>query len=133
MKYKDYYKILAVQKGATDAEIKKSYRTLAKKYHPDRNQNNPKAENRFKDISEAYDVLSDKVSDDNTIYWVEIGNNFREATRLALRIVSRILSSKIYLEIVFRAFLRILLINLVVKKALLQDSQGNLKVIVLTK
>lgn len=60
MKYKDYYKILSVQKGATDAEIKKSYRNLAKKYHPDRNQNNPKAENLFKDISEAYDVLSDK-------------------------------------------------------------------------
>ena len=60
MEYKDYYKILGVDKNATDAEIKKEYRKLAKKYHPDVNQNNEAASNKFKEINEAYEVLSDK-------------------------------------------------------------------------
>ncbi len=56
----DYYKILGVAENASDAELKKVYRTLAKKYHPDRNQGDKSAEAKFKEISEAYDVLSDK-------------------------------------------------------------------------
>ena len=60
MNYLDYYKILAVAKNASSDEIKKSYRLLAKKYHPDTNPNNPKAEQKFKEIAEAYDVLSDR-------------------------------------------------------------------------
>lgn len=59
MDFKDYYKILEVNRTATQAEIKKSYRRLAMLYHPDRNKNNPKAEERFKEIAEAYAVLSD--------------------------------------------------------------------------
>lgn len=59
MEYKDYYKILNVKRGASDAEIKSAYRELAKKYHPDKNPDDPVAEKRFKDIGEAYDVLSD--------------------------------------------------------------------------
>merc|ERR1711962_1341879 len=55
---KDYYSILGVTKGASDDEIKKAYRKLALKYHPDKNQS-PGAEERFKEIGEAYDVLSD--------------------------------------------------------------------------
>ena len=60
MEYKDYYKILGLKKNATDAEIKKEYRKLAKKYHPDVNQNDEVASNKFKEINEAYEVLSDK-------------------------------------------------------------------------
>ena len=57
---KDYYNILEVNKNATDEEIKKSYRKLSKKYHPDLNPNNVEAENKFKEIAEAYSILSDK-------------------------------------------------------------------------
>jgi DnaJ-class molecular chaperone len=59
MAEKDYYEILGVKKTATDAELKKAYRELAKKYHPDKNKGNKETENRFKEISEAYAVLSD--------------------------------------------------------------------------
>jgi molecular chaperone DnaJ len=59
MAEKDYYEILGVKKTATEAELKKAYRDLAKKYHPDKNKGNKEAENRFKEISEAYAVLSD--------------------------------------------------------------------------
>jgi molecular chaperone DnaJ len=60
MPEKDYYDILGVKKNATDEDLKKAYRTLAKKFHPDRNKGNKEAENKFKEISEAYAVLSDK-------------------------------------------------------------------------
>lgn len=59
MDYKDYYKILGVPSGATAKEIKSAYRRLARKHHPDMNPGNRDAEARFKEISEAYDVLSD--------------------------------------------------------------------------
>ena len=60
MEYKDYYKILGVDKGASNEEIKKAYRKLAKKYHPDLNPNDEKAQEKFKDINEAYEVLGDE-------------------------------------------------------------------------
>lgn len=59
MAKKDYYQILGVKKGASDAELKKAYRKLARKYHPDVNPNKEQAEQKFKEISEAYAVLGD--------------------------------------------------------------------------
>ncbi len=57
---KNYYKILGVEKNASFADIKKRYRELAKKHHPDVNNGSKKAENNFKILSAAYNVLSDK-------------------------------------------------------------------------
>jgi curved DNA-binding protein len=59
MDYKDYYKTLGVDRKASEDEIRKAYRKLAKQYHPDYNPNNKQAEDRFKEINEAYEVLSD--------------------------------------------------------------------------
>ena len=59
MAAKDYYQVLGVREGADQESIKKSYRKLARKYHPDTNPDDPSAEERFKEISEAYRVLSD--------------------------------------------------------------------------
>ncbi|HEX7367199.1 MAG TPA: J domain-containing protein [Pelobium sp.] len=58
MEFKDYYNILGVDKGATEADIKKAYRKMARKYHPDINPNNKEAELKFKEINEANEVLS---------------------------------------------------------------------------
>lgn len=60
MEYKDYYKILGVKRGASEQEIKNAYRKLARQYHPDMNPGDKNAETRFKEINEAYQVLSDK-------------------------------------------------------------------------
>ena len=57
---KDYYKILGVDRNATEEQLKKAYRKLAMKYHPDRNKGDKRAEERFKEVNEAYAVLSDK-------------------------------------------------------------------------
>ena len=55
---RDYYDILGLSKSASDSEIKSSYRKLAMKYHPDRNSDDPAAAEKFKEASEAYEVLS---------------------------------------------------------------------------
>ena len=76
MAFIDYYKTLAVDKKATDADIKKAYRKLARKYHPDLNPNDKEAEKKFKEINEANEVLSNT---ENRKKYDEFGENWKHA------------------------------------------------------
>ena len=73
MDYKDYYKILGVSKSADEKAIKKAYRKLARQYHPDHNPNSKTAEDKFKDVNEAYEVLGDA---ENRSKYDQLGANY---------------------------------------------------------
>lgn len=75
MDFKDYYKILGIEKTASADEIKKAYRKLAVKYHPDKNPNNKLAEEKFKEVNEAYEVLG---HEDKRKKYDELGTNWKD-------------------------------------------------------
>lgn len=79
MEFKNYYQILGVGKNASLEEIKKAYRNLARKYHPDANPNNKQAEEKFKEINEAYEVLSDPEKRSKYDNLGSSWNNFRQS------------------------------------------------------
>ncbi|MFQ5854234.1 MAG: DnaJ C-terminal domain-containing protein [Anaerolineae bacterium] len=82
MEYKDYYKILGVDKKATQKEIKSAYRKLARENHPDVNPDDPDAQERFKDINEAYQVLGDP---EKRKKYDQLGSNWRQWERMGGR------------------------------------------------
>ncbi len=73
MDYKDYYQLLGVDKGASEKDIKSAYRKLARQYHPDKNPDNKAAEEKFKEINEAYEVLGDA---DNRSKYDQLGRSY---------------------------------------------------------
>src|ERR1043166_6483606 len=74
VKFRDYYEILGVPRSAKEDEIKKTYRKLARKYHPDLNPNNKQSEEKFKEIQEAYEVLGDS---DKRKKYDQLGANWK--------------------------------------------------------
>lgn len=82
MDYKDYYKILGVSRDADEKEIKRAYRQLALKYHPDKNPDDSQAEERFKEINEAYEVLGDRTK---RAKYDQLGASYRQWERMGGR------------------------------------------------
>ena len=89
VQYKDYYESLGVPRRATDAEIKKSFRKLAREFHPDVAKDKKKAEEKFKEINEAYEVFVTRTSAKNTTNWARTGNPARNFVRRPAGKVSR--------------------------------------------
>src|SRR5262252_5612410 len=77
VKFRDYYETLGIARGASEDEIKKAYRKLARKYHPDLNPNNKQSEDKFKEVQEAYDVLSDK---EKRTKYDQLGQNWKSGS-----------------------------------------------------
>ena len=83
MSKRDYYEVLGVEKGADQKEIKKAYRRLAQKFHPDRNPDDNTAAEKFREVSEAYEVLSDR--EKRKLYDETLGLTSSRRSRLNLR------------------------------------------------
>src|SRR5258707_7149383 len=75
VQFKDYYQTLGVPRGASDAEIKKAFRKLAREFHPDVAKDKKRAEEKFKEVNEAYEVLSDPAKRKK---YDELGHNWRQ-------------------------------------------------------
>src|SRR3954471_20400550 len=86
---RDYYEVLGVSKSASAEEIKKAYRKLARKHHPDANRNDPSAEAKFKEVQEAYDALSDPKKREAYDQFGHAGVNQSDAARAAAAAASR--------------------------------------------
>ena len=84
MEQRDYYELLEVSRNASDAEIKKAYRKLAMKYHPDRNPDDASSEEKFKEIQFAYSILSDKQKRARADYVIHTGKGYAD-TRVQLQ------------------------------------------------
>ncbi len=80
MEYKDYYRILGINKSSSQDDIKRAYKKLAMKYHPDQNPDDSNAEEKFKEISEAYEVLSDP---EKRKMYDQLGSNWKQYERMA--------------------------------------------------
>ena len=85
---RDYYEVLGVERGADDATLKKAYRKLAKKYHPDMNPGDKEAEAKFKEATEAYSVLSDPEREEHTTSTVMQHLKMVEPVRVAVSVDS---------------------------------------------
>ena len=85
MAKRDYYDVLGVPKNASPEELKSAYRKLAVKYHPDKNPDNKTAEEKFKEASEAYGILSDKSKKENR----GVSASFNETGRSYLQVTTK--------------------------------------------
>ena len=115
MAKRDYYDVLGVNKSATPEELKSAYRKLAVKYHPDKNPGNKSAEDKFKEASEAYGVLSDKSKKKITITL--------DTLLFKMVVVAKVVLEdlEVLVERIFLIFLRIFLETLVVVEEVLGE------------
>lgn len=96
MANKDYYEVLGLSKGASDDEIKRAFRKLAIQYHPDKNKGNKEAEEKFKEINEAYQVLSDP---EKRARYDQFGTvDFQGALTVLVALISQIWDLVIFLK-----------------------------------